>query len=333
MVYRAAVIGCGKIGSEFDAELGRGCAGIQTHAAAYTACKQTHLVAVCDADPSKLERCAEHWRVKGRYRSALQLLEEERPEIVSVCTPDVTHHELICAVLQTEGIRAVLAEKPLALTLGDAQELVALAERRGVVLAVNFSRRYSPSHVSLGDFLRAGGIGPIRLLTGLYTKGTIHNGTHWFDLARFLVGEVVRVAGHDRLHEIGDDPTLDARLEFQSGAIAELHACAAGDFTVFEMDLIGRDGRVRVVESGHVMEFFEVSEGIPFVGYRSLVQKKHLEDRLDQLLLHAVEDVVGCLEQARSPRCSGSDGIAALRIALAVGAAARSGGTVSLDPG
>jgi predicted dehydrogenase len=331
MKYRAALIGCGKIGSEFAGDPGAAAAGVYTHAEAYARHGETELVAVCDTDPEKVERCGRRWHVAGRYRDPLRLLAEQRPDIVSICTPDPTHHELARAALNGDGVRAVLAEKPLALELGQAEELTRLARRRGVVLAVNYSRRYADSHVRLRGFLRAGGVGTVRLVSGLYTKGTLHNGAHWFDLARFLVGEVVRVEAADRLREGGADPSLDVRLDFAGGAVARLHACPAADFTVFEMDVVGARGRVRLVEAGNVLEFFEAVEGVPFAGYRGLVLKERAENGLRDVLLHAVRDVVACVQTGAAPRCSGQDAVRALRIALAAREAA-AGGPVGLKP-
>ena len=156
MKLRAAVIGCGKIGWEFSEDPGAGVCGVCTHAAAYAACPSTVLTAICDQDPARAERCARRWEVPVRYTEPLRLLTEQRPDVVSICTPDATHAELVRAALTADGVRAVLAEKPLALTLVEAEELTGLARRRGVLLAVNYSRRYSDAYVQLRDFLRGG---------------------------------------------------------------------------------------------------------------------------------------------------------------------------------
>jgi predicted dehydrogenase len=331
MPYRAAVIGCGKIGSEFDEDPRAAAYGVCTHAGAYAACRDTELVALGDTDPAKVERCGRRWGVAARYRDPRRLLAEQRPEIVSICTPDPTHSELLRMALLADGVRAILAEKPLALSLPEAEELVGLARRRGVVLAVNYSRRHDEHHGRLRDLIRAGGIGEIRTVLGLYTKGTLHNGTHWFDLARFLLGEVRRVAGRDRLHEGGDDPTYDAQLEFGGDVVASLYGCSARDYTVFEFDLVGSRGRVRVVDSGAAMEFYEVVEGMPFAGYRALALKQRLGDGLRNVPLRAVEDLVDCLGRNGVPRCSGDDGVRALRIALAVAESAATGQVVEVS--
>jgi predicted dehydrogenase len=327
MIYRAALVGCGKIGSELadDARV----RGIYSHAGAYAACPEIKLAAVCDSDPVKLQRCSERWHVPACYCDPMKMLAEQRPDIVSICTPDATHADLTRAALETPGVRAVLAEKPLATELQAARELVHLAAKRKVVLAVNYSRRYAQSHQKLRELLRSGAIGEIQTVGGYYTKGTLHNGTHWFDLARYLVGEVTRAWGADVRQERGDDPTLDAFLGFASGASAHLQGCDDSSFGIFEMDLIGTRGRVRLVESGHVVETYRVEDSPYCTGYRTLACSQRVAGGLQDVLLHAVEDVVHCLEEGCQPRCAGADGVAALEIAFAVRESARSGQIVT----
>ena len=142
---------------------------------------------------------------------------------------------------------------------------------------------------------------------------------------RLLVGEVHSVTAQDRLREPGDDPTLDVTLACAGGVRAELHACCAADWSVFEMDLIGSRGRVCLTDSGDIVEVSEVVDGIPFAGYRSLVPARRVENSLRDVLLHAVTDLASCLQSGAVPRCTGEDGVRALRIALAARASAARG--------
>lgn len=327
-MYRAALIGCGKIGSEFaDDPLIK---DIYTHAGAYTACPQTVLVGICDRDPEKLDRCGDRWNVPARYLDASQMLAEQHPDIVSICTPDSSHYSLVKAAITTPGVRAVFAEKPLAVEIEDARELLSLASERGVILAVNYMRRYATNLIELKNFLQSGGIGTIQAIGGYYTKGTLHTGTHWIDLARFLIGEIAWVHGYDKLKESGDDPTLDILLGFTCGTTAYFHACDFNLFSILEMDLVGTSGRVRIVESGHALEIHHVVESPYYSGYRVLAQKERLEGGMEDALLHAVEDLVHCLEEGGQPVCSGTDGVAALEVAFAARASAQDTRIVNL---
>lgn len=317
MIRRVALIGCGKIGSEFAED--PLVSGIYTHAGAWQASDGTELVAVCDSNAERTRRCAERHGVANVFLDVDAMLAEIRPDVVSICTPDSSHADILGKVLRQPGVRAVLMEKPLALELDAARELVTLAERMGIRLAVNYSRRYSAGHQELAQRLHAGEIGTIQCVSGYYTKGTLHNGTHWFDLARMLVGEVDAVRGFDRLGEKGGDPTLDVGLEFKCGSTGYLHGLDAGAYSLFEMDIVGTQGRVRIVDSGHVFEFSRNGDSPYYTGYRTLLAQGRESGRLEDTLLHAAQDLVASLNTNRRPLCSGADAL----VALAIGIAAR----------
>ena len=323
------MVGCGRIGSEIaDDPLGK---GIESHAGAYTESPLTTLVAVCDRDPDRARRCGTRWGVAARYQDCSEMLAEQQPDLVSVCTPDETHFDVLRTVLSAPSVRGVLAEKPLALSLAEAEEVARLASERGVRLAVNYVRRYAGSHRRLKEFVTAGGIGEVQAVGGYYTKGTIHNGTHWFDLARFLVGDVARVWGRDALREDGNDPTFDAFLEFETGAAGHLQACRTGAYTIFEMDLVGTKGRVQLLDSGHVFRTFELADSPRYSGHRALVPVEGLSGGFEDALLNAVEDLARAVEAGIEPLCSAADGIAALNIALGVRASTVSGALIDLQ--
>jgi len=323
MAYRAAIIGCGRIGSEYadDPRI----RDIYTHAGAYTSCRDTTLVAVCDIDPERARRCAKRWGVPSVYEDYRLMLSEVAPEIVSICTPDETHAAILRDVIAEPSVKGVLAEKPLAMDADDAARLVGNARKRGVVLAVNYSRRYAENHRKVRDLLQGGTIGRIQSMNGYYTGGCLHSGTHWFDLARFFAGELTDVQGFDFLGEEGADPTLDTRITFESGATGTLTGCDGSEFSIFEADIIGTSGRVRILDSGHRVEISVAGENPHYTGYRSLSVQETSDAGFGDLLLHAVEDLVRCLNEGGTPACSGEDGVAALRIASAVRRSAREG--------
>ena len=330
MVYRAALIGCGKIGSEFDDN--PRVKGVYSHAGAYTACSATELFAVCDTDPNRLSRCAKKWNVAGTFRDACQMLADTRPDIVSICTPDSTHYELLRAALSTTDVRAIFAEKPLAVELEEANEIVEEAGRRGVLLAVNYSRRYSTSYVELRQLLAGGAIGEINAVSGYYTKGVIHNGSHWIDLARFLVGEIVSGRGINSRSEASPDPTLDGLIEFAGGVKGYLHGCSFSDeVSLFEMEIVGTRGRVSITDSGRTITFSELAENPHHAGYKMFVKTREVDGGLAYALLNAVDDLAHALTTGGQPRCTGREATAALRIACALRDSAQSATPVSLS--
>lgn len=314
-MYRAAVIGCGKIGSELSVDpFLKG--DVFTHAEAYTRCDKTELVALCDSDRLKLDAAAKLWGTPTTYLSAEDLMGKEKLDVVSICTPTATHGEVLLSVLDSQNPpRAILCEKPLGMTLAESEMMATLAAKKNVLLATVYMRRYANNFRALKKFLDEGGIGKLQTVTGIYIKGTFHNGTHWFDMLRYLCGEVEMVSGLDNLGETRDDPTLDVALRLTSGVFATLRAADHTAYTVFEMELFGTGGRVRIVDSGFEIEVYKPMPSERYAGYTEL-QRVPMDfgDRRN-LMLHAVEDIVECLDTGKPPLCTASDGVEAARIA------------------
>ncbi len=312
MRFRAAVIGCGFIGAGGVVPE----SGIQSHAAAWTHHPGATLVGLADVDAVRLADAAQRWGAP-RFQSVDELLDATAPEIVSVSTPDGTHAAVLDRVLDAPSVRAVLMEKPLALDLNDARRLVRKANDRGVVLAVNYVRRFAPSHRELRRWLAGGPLGPIELVRGTYTGGLKHNGTHWIDLVRFLVGEIAEVRGFGPVEPATTDSTIDLAVDFVSGARGMLHGLRVSPYSLFELDLAGPGGRVRIVDGGQRVEVFTPAPSQRFPGFQELVRTAGPSGGLGDLLLHAATDVIDALGTGREPAGTGADAVAALEWATA----------------
>jgi len=103
---RAALIGCGKMGSEYSSDIQQ--SGVYSHAHAYSEHPNIELVAVCDADMRRAKACANRWGVPARFDDYREMLAVAKPDIVSICTPDETHLCIGMNVLESEGVRGVI---------------------------------------------------------------------------------------------------------------------------------------------------------------------------------------------------------------------------------
>ena len=316
---RAAVIGCGKIGSTFADDPNRDKLGVYSHAEAYSVCNEVELVAICDIDQRLAQSCAQRWGVGKIYTDAKELFESEKLDIVSICTPDSTHESVAMLALAANGLKGILMEKPLATDLSAAEKLVKLSQAEGVTLAVNYSRRYSPVFQKLKDRIAVGEIGALQAVHGYYTKGIIHNGTHWIDLLRFLVGDIVSGKSIGQISKGDIDPDLDAVFELECNALALLQVIDERAYSVFEMDLLGEDGRIRISDAGCTIEQYSVGPSPYAEGYQILIpDSQPAEKSMQDLTLYAVMDLVESINSASEPRCTGSDAMAALKLALDV---------------
>lgn len=166
------------------------------------------VVGVLGSSPERSSEAAATWGVDTAYASLDHLL-ADRPDVVQICTPNATHHAYALAAIEA-GLN-VVCEKPLALSVDEALDLVAAADRAGVVATVPFVYRYHPLVRELRARRVAGEFGSVALVHGSYLQDWLLNplssswrvdaalggrsrafadiGSHWCDLAEFISGE------------------------------------------------------------------------------------------------------------------------------------------------
>ncbi len=312
---KVAVIGCGNIGSRWD-ETARQDA-VLTHAGAWH--RLQALTALADMDPERLATAGRFWGVTALYADYRALLAEVRPDIVSIATPTGLRLPLVEAALAS-GARAILLEKPIALTLDEALAIKAVCGTE-VVVAVNYLRRYDPTLQALAAQIHAGRLGTIQHVVGRYGKGIVENGSHWIDLIQWWFGAVQRVRVLRRLPDDrpDHDPTLDAVLEIGGAVPIYLLAVDHRHYSLFEMDIVGTKGRVTLTKRGSRLQHWEAEPDALFPGYRVLQLEGDLHADLGLGLLRAAKDLLAVWrgEQIK-PSCTLEDGIAALRTVLAL---------------
>lgn len=304
---RAAIIGCGQVAGGYEVEALPD--AVLTHVKAYRLEPAVELVAVADTDFAKAESFARRWGVSGIFPSARRLLAEARPDLISICTPDDTHADLLrlCAEFPVSG---VWCEKPLDADLAAARAAMVLYRERGLVLAVNYMRRWLEEVDEIRRLLAAQALGTVRHAVGYYTRGIRHNGSHTVDLLMYLFGDVTAatVVGGPAS---GDDPTLDARLQFADGTCATLIGLPGIAFSLWELDIIGARGRVRLKRNGLAVEWYHQHGRDPLERSLNLLAEPVVRPtRLDKIMTRVAGDVVRAVIDGTALR---SDGASALR--------------------
>jgi predicted dehydrogenase len=160
---------------------------------------------------SSAERGAQRGASLGlpSYASLQDLLADPAVQVVHVTSPNHAHYPQVKQILAAG--RHVICEKPLAMTSAQSAELMALANRSGLVAAVCYNIRFYPLNQHARQMVADGALGDIRLITGHYhqdwlAKPTDWNwrlegdqggilrsvgdiGTHWLDLVQFVTGQ------------------------------------------------------------------------------------------------------------------------------------------------
>lgn len=326
-VYKAALVGCGRIGSEFDEDTKRKI--ISTHAGAYSAILETELVAVADINGEKLEKCGKRWGVKSLYQNYEEMLENENLDILSICTWNSTHLDIVRKAVEYD-VKAIFCEKPIADTLSNAYKMVEICNKNNVILQIDHQRRFCEFHQEIKNFLSSGKLGETQQVSFHYTAGIANTGSHMFDLLRFFFGDVEWVIAFQSENKSPNenDPNFDGFIRFKNNVFCSIHACDVKDFLIFEMDIVGEKGRLRITHSGFDLDFFEIRDSNLFSGYKELYR---CEPSIDKdlprdFMINGVKHLVECLENGKQSISSGEDGLRALELICAFHESAKEDG-------
>ncbi|MGH2561677.1 MAG: Gfo/Idh/MocA family protein [Thermomicrobiales bacterium] len=305
--FRVGIIGCSGIAI---APSKRSASAVRSpqphsHAAAYHAVPATAVVAACDVSESALERFAATWGSTACYTDYRQMLAQESLDLVSIVTPDHLHADMFVAACEA-GVRGIFCEKPIATTLEDADRMVAAAERTGVKVVVNHTRRFDPFYRQATWLIEQDVIGPLRVVLG--TLGgeramLFRNGTHLIDAMAFFAGAQPAwvIAELDDLdagygpvyrgdggHDPASEPGATAMIAFENGVRAVYNG-SKRTVTAFEIELQGEGGRIRI--GNQVAELATVS---PAGGLAT--QPLPLQTALTSGMVVAVEELIDLIE-------------------------------------
>jgi predicted dehydrogenase len=342
-VVNVAIIGCGLIGTQWDAAAPAAAFSL-THAAAFAKHPAARLAALCDRDPDKAAQAALRWGAARAYSDPRRLFAENAIDLAVVAASSAARWEVVEPALAA-GVKVLVIEKPLATTLAESRRLVAAMDAAGAKSLVNFSRHWDPSMRDLREAIRAGELGRIQRLVGTYGKGLTNNGSHMIDLAATLCDARplrARALGSpldagEAAWSDGRDGAPDAQVEFVDGAGALFHLTMLGTdqraFTCFELRVVGSAAVCELSQGGRRLTLAPVRADPNYAGYTILGEAASLPARA----LEAMERMADEALQLAQGRIAGAscDAHTALRTALAVAAVGRSaeqdGRWVALD--
>lgn len=318
-MYRAAVIGCGRIGCGFDDDPLRKV--ISTHATAYSKNPKTNLDALCDIDEIKLEKYGKKYAVTQLFTNIDELLEKTKLDVVSICTHPDMHEEVVIKAVKA-GVKGIFCEKPIANSISAAKNMIAICKKNNVVLIIDHQRRFDPLFSNIKRVIDKGYLGIIYQTVFYYTAGIFNTGTHVIDLMRYFFGDVEWVMGRRSpiMSSNQSDPNIDGVLSFKNGIYASIHALNVRDYLIFEQDILGSKGRLRILNSGFEIEYYGISDSRYFSGYKEF-EKRNLPFEIPkerQYMLEGVNHLIDCIENKTEPISSGTDGLKALEIILAL---------------
>lgn len=307
------------------------------------------LAAVVESDPDILEKHAGELGIAARYRDIHQALNHAQVDAVCITTPTFTHAEI--AVAAARAGKHVLCEKPMALTLAEADRMIEAATAAGVVLQIGFMRRFDPAFLEARRLIETGAIGR-PMVTRSLTRGPglpprwacdprRSNGmlaevnSHDFDAVRWIAGaEFTRVYAEtavtkrsdllEEFPEFYDTATVTLRLA--DGSLAMIEGACPVDY--------GYDARMEVLGTEGVLRIGELDHGAVVTCTRSLgVQSAPFaswRDRFREAYVAEAAHFVRCIRAEEQPLATGLDGRRALEATLAANLSSRLGAPVAL---
>ncbi len=262
--YRIAIIGLGGMGGSHAQAV-----GLETN------CK---LIAGAEINPERAKAWSERFGVKAIYDDYEKMLDEEQPDIVIVPTQAPMHYPPTIAAAQ-RGIH-VFCEKPTALNLIEADEMVETCDQHHVKFAINHIKRASPYNRHVLSLIEKGEIGDVVLMKATDKGGRkvgnslMEMGTHLYDWLRLFGGDVEWAHAH-LVQMDGRESTVDdikhtqevhphdrdaglvlgerghASFRFKNGIHADVQFLAQPQTNdnAYGIDIIGTEGRIAIRES------------------------------------------------------------------------------------
>ena len=169
--YRVGLVGCGGRQNE--------------HVKAFRELENCEIVAVADLVEDLRRDFAQKHGIPQTYASVREMVEEARPDIVTVVTrPKWARDPVIDAI--RGGVKGVLTEKPFGVNLEDARSMMEAAQQSGCVLLVNHQYRFFEITERMREIVLSGELGEVEYFRSISAIKLHGQGTHMIDFVRFL---------------------------------------------------------------------------------------------------------------------------------------------------
>lgn len=326
------------------------------------ACPDVELVALYGPTPAKTEQIAQQRGVPRAYQDYERMLDETRPEAVVVATPNDVHYPMAMAALR-RGM-AVFCEKPLGMTLAQAEQMARAAREAGVRTAVNFTYRSTNVARQMERLIRSGAMGNVfhfniafyqniratadvplgyRMLRERGGGALLDIGVHMADLIRWWFGDVEAVCGAQST-AIAERPTAEggrgavtaddtasflARLPSGVVGPVQVSQIAHGRQNYRRLEVFGSDGAAVMYEDRNIPPHVQFARAGD-VTFEMQPVPDDLNVSFDDFPLFHVSRIVAALRGESDEWPSFEDGLKAQRIVAAVEESQRTGRWVNV---
>lgn len=332
-LVRMGVIGLGRMGRLYANLLSSQISGAR-------------LYAVAEVDEQARSRITSELALSRIFADFHKMLELPELDAVIITTPTSTHHDLVVAAARAG--KAILCEKPLALTLAETRSAQEAAARAQVSLQVGFMRRFDTAYQKAKALIDSGQIGypvtfkslsrdpfcpQLEYADPKKSGGLILDmGIHDIDLARWLMGsEVERVTAEGTilvcktLESVGDIDNALINLRFVNGALGNIEV-SRNAFYGYDIrtEVLGSEGAVMIGVHQHTPVLLLTRGGAQYD------ITPYLMERFGDAYKAQVQHFVDCLVAGKTPQVGGADAYAAYEIGVAATQSYQTGRSVAL---
>lgn len=294
-----AIVGVGHLGSR--------------HLKVYdTLRNKVNLVGICDVKKARTKKLADHYKV-DLYTNYKDLT--GKIDAVNICTPTSTHHEIAKYFLQN-GIHTFV-EKPMTLTVDEADDLIELAQAKKLKLQIGHVERFNAAFQSLKFFTkkplfiechRLNRFPNRSLDIGVVMDLMIHD----IDIILGLVKSPVK-----DIHAVGLkvltplEDIANVRIIFENGCVCNVTASRVSEEVVRKIRIFQR--------STYISLNYVEQEAFIYKKVGKLILKHALPIEKEEPLKQELEHFIECVQKNRQPLVSGVEGREALKVCLAIG--------------
>jgi len=291
--FKVGIIGCGDIGFIFD--YNKKIEGALTHFKAFSDSENFEVCAVAEKKNEIRELIKNNYKIPV-YDDYEKMCGEIKPDVVAIATNDELHFEILNKVLSYKP-KLVFCEKPLALKFEEVKKISELYEKGKVPLQVNFTRRFLDEFKDIDDIVKNRGIGEIESATFYYSRGLIHNASHYLDLVLWYFGQpekVLVISSKKGISEV--DNTVSFNLSYINGLEVRFIGLNPTKLSFGEIDFVGTNGRVKVNYKSEI-ERYKVIENKMFKGYLTYEMYECKPIKFTNALLNAIENIYKVLKK------------------------------------
>jgi predicted dehydrogenase len=302
---RTAVIGVGYLG--------------RFHAQKYCALPNAELVAVVDINPTSARQVATECGTMALtdYHELFDMV-----EAVSIVVP-TSHHYAVAKVCLQNGIH-VLLEKPMTATLAEADELIALAKGRGLILQVGHLERFNSATVALRGILNVPRFIESHRLAPFNRRGTdisvvLDLMIHDIDIILTIVDSAVSAIQANGASVLTQDIDIaNARIQFANGCVANVTASRISRKAQRKMRIFQQDAYISIDFQDKILAVYRKGTREIFPGIPEIINEEKRFERSDAIKAE-IQAFLATIRGRAEPSVSGEDGRQALAIALQIG--------------